>query len=213
MHSAPRGAGHTLSQVWPWAACVAHGHDSELQATCSGVQVWAEDLSGASRRPCLPELEAGPEVHIGVGLCGCRRVSCPVQGLAGRQEGWGREQEGTGSDSNPCIYFSCSGRKTGRPWPRAAGQRALPGWAPPEGDTWAVGNELILGLASGHRHRGFLPSWGHRVNHRSKSHAQEDPCPLRPGPLGKGSSAAVGTQLGPLKNQGALIPAWEAGGG
>lgn len=184
VHSAPRGgAGGALSQVWPWAACVARGHDSELQATCSG----------ASRRPCLPELEAGPEVCTGVGLWGCPRVSCPVQGLAGRQEGWGGEQEGTGSGSNSRICFSCSGRKTGRPrLSRGAegppGRRALP-----EGDTWAVGNELVLGLASGHRHRGFLPSRGRRADHRSKSQAQEYPCPLRPGPLGKGSSAAVGT--------------------
>lgn len=37
VHSAPRGAGGALSQVWPWAACVARGHDSELQATCSGM--------------------------------------------------------------------------------------------------------------------------------------------------------------------------------
>lgn len=91
------------------------------------VQVWAEDLGGAPRRPCLPELEAGPEVRTGVGRRGCPRVSCPVQGLAGRQEGWGGEQEGTGSDSSSRICFSCSGRKTGRQWPRAAGQRALRG--------------------------------------------------------------------------------------
>lgn len=91
------------------------------------VQVWAEDLGGAPRRPCLPELEAGPEVRTGVGRRGCPRVSCAVQGLAGRQEGWGGEQEGTGSDSSSRICFSCSGRKTGRQWPRAAGQRALRG--------------------------------------------------------------------------------------
>lgn len=196
-----------------WAAPVARGHDLELQATNRRVQVRAEELAELPGGPACLNLRLGLRCAQGWGCGGAPGFPARSRGWREGRKGEARNRKGLARLRLTYLLFLLrEGNREAVAQSRGAegppGRRALP-----EGDTWAVGNERILGLASGHRHRGFLPSRGCRADHRSKSHAQAYPCPLRLGPLGKGSSAAVRTQPGPLKSQGALIPAWEAGGG